>query len=87
MIPCQDASAGMNRLGRITREGPATPRKYLIEAAWRVVQLDAGAREHFERIARGQKQRRKIALVATAHWLLRCMLSMLQTGEAWRVAA
>ncbi|HAU38369.1 MAG TPA: IS110 family transposase [Phycisphaerales bacterium] len=87
LVPCQDASAGLNRLGRITREGPATPRKYLIEAAWRVVQLNAVARARFDRIAGGQRERRKIALVATAHWLLRCMLSMLQTGEAWRWAA
>jgi len=87
MVPCQDASAGLNRLGHITREGPATPRKYLIESAWRVVTLDAGARAHFERIAGGQRDRRKVALVATAHWLLRCMLSMLQSGEVWRSAA
>lgn len=87
LIPCQDSSAGLNRLGRITREGPATVRKYLIESAWRVVQLDPTARAHFERIRGGQRDRRKIALVATAHWLLRCMLSMLQTGEVWRGAA
>jgi transposase len=87
LVPCQDASAGVNRLGHITREGPATVRKYLTEAAWRVTALDPVARAFFDRIADGKKDRRKIALVATAHWLLRCMLSMLQTGECWRHAA
>lgn len=87
LVPCQDASAGVNRLGHITREGPATVRKYLTEAAWRVTALDPVARAFFDRIAGGKKDRRKIALVATAHWLLRCMLSMLQTGECWRHAA
>ena len=32
----------------------------------------------------GKKERAKIALVATAHHLLRVMLSMLKSGEAWR---
>ena len=31
--------------------------------------------------------RKKKALVATAHWLVRCMWAMLRTGEAWREAA
>ena len=33
---------------------------------------------------RGDNERKKIAVVATAHYLLRVMLSMLQTGEVWR---
>jgi transposase len=33
LVPCQDASAGVNRLGHITRQGPPTARKYLVEAA------------------------------------------------------
>ncbi len=37
LIPCQDASAGVNRLGHITKQGPATARKYLVEAAWQGV--------------------------------------------------
>jgi transposase len=32
LVPCQDASAGINRLGHLTRQGPATARKYLVEA-------------------------------------------------------
>jgi hypothetical protein len=38
----------------------------------------------YERVRRGDKERRKIALVATAHYLVRVMLSMLQNGEVWR---
>ena len=44
-------------------------------------------RARYERIMNGQPQRRKIALVATAHWLVRCMQTMLTTGEVWREAA
>lgn len=83
LVPCQDSSAGTNRLGHITREGPGTARKMLIEAVWQAIRLDEHLREHFDRITLGKPDRRKIALVATAHHLLRCMLAMLRTGETW----
>ena len=35
LVPCQDASAGRDRLGHITGNGPATVRLLLCEAAWR----------------------------------------------------
>ena len=87
LIPCQDASAGVNRLGHITRQGPGTARKYLVEAAWQGVYRSPKIRAYFERILRGKKERRKIALVATAHYLLRCMHAMLVRCEPWREAA
>ncbi len=87
LVPCQDASAGSSRLGHITREGPATARKLLVEAAWQVIRRCPRTKKRFERIAGGKRDRRKIALVAVAHHLLRCMVSMLKTGEVWREAA
>lgn len=84
LVPCQDASASTNRLGHITREGPGTARKLLIEACWQVIRLNPSAKVFFDRVAGAKPDRRKIALVATAHWLLRCMLTMLRTGEVWR---
>jgi len=87
LVPCQDASAGSNRLGHITKQGPRTARKYLVEAAWQATRRNAKARAFYDRILAGRKDRRKIALVATAHWLLRRMFAMLHTGEAWRETA
>jgi transposase len=87
LIPCQDASAGVNRLGHITKQGPGTARKYLVEAAWQGVYRSAKIRAYFERILRGKKERRKIALVATAHYLLRCMHAMLIRSEPWHEVA
>lgn len=84
LVPRQDASAGMNRLGHITREGPATVRGLLTEAAWQASRRSPRVHEFFERVRRGDRGRRKIALVATAHYLLRVMLTMLQSGEVWR---
>ena len=87
LVPSQDASAGVNRLGHITRQGPPTARKYLVEAAWQAIRRSPTVRAFYERIRRGRKDRRKTALVATAHYLLRCMYAMLSTGETWREAA
>lgn len=84
LVPTQDQSADTNRLGRITREGPATVRKLLTEAAWQGVQRSPEIRAYFERIQHGDAGRRKIALIATAHWLARVMLAMLKSGEAAR---
>jgi transposase len=84
LIPKQDASGRSNRLGHITREGPSLVRCLLVEAAWQGIRRCPRIREVYERILRGDKERKKIALVATAHHLLRAMLAMLQTGEVWR---
>ena len=84
LVPCQDQSAGTNRLGHITRQGPATVRKLLVEAAWQGVRRSPRVKARFEQIKRNDPQRRKIALIATAHWLVKVMHSMLCTGEDWR---
>jgi len=93
LVPCQDASAGTNRLGHITKNGPrggeaftATARKMLIEAAWQAKRLSPTLRACFERICAGKKERRKIALVALAHKLVRVVSGMLRSGESWREA-
>ena len=87
LVPCQDASAGADRLGHITRDGPPAVRKLLCEAAWQGVRRSPALRAWFERVTRGDPDRRKVALVATAHRLARAMAAMLRTGEAWREPA
>jgi len=69
LIPRQDASSDTNRLGHITKEGPGTVRQMLAEASWQAIRRSPTVRAFFERIAQGRKDRRKIALVATAHYL------------------
>jgi transposase len=87
LVPSQDQSGSCNRLGHITREGPATVRRLLAEAAWQGVRRSPTIRGYFQRIQQGAKDRRKIALVATAHYLARVMLAMLRRGEAWKETA
>jgi len=84
LVPSQDASGGMNRLGRITKEGPRTLRGLLTEAAWQAKRRSPTIRALFERIRRDEPDRTKRALVAVAHHLSRVMLGMLESGEVWR---
>lgn len=84
LVPRQDASAGVNRMGRITKEGPGTVRKVLTEAAWQGVRRSPTIRAYYDRMKHERDDRNKKALIATAHYLARVMLAMLQTGEVWR---
>jgi transposase len=86
MVPCEDTSV-KSRFGHITKDGPATVRKLVVEAAWQAIRRDASVRAYYERVRRDDANRKKIALVATAHHLLRAMHAMLRTGEVWRTAA
>jgi transposase len=87
LVPCQDASADRNRLGHITKDGPAPVRWLIAEAAWQGRRRSPRIRAYFDRVMRGDPQRKKIALVATAHHLTRVMAAMLRSGEVWREAA
>ena len=84
LVPRQDASATVNHLGHITKQGPGQVRRLLTEAAWQGVRRSPRLRSYFERISQGNRERRKIALVATAHYLVRVMVAMLRSGEGWR---
>ena len=84
LVPSQDASSTVNRLGHITKQGPSLVRRLLTEAAWQGIRRSPRLRALFERIGQGNRERRKIALVATAHHLIRVMVAMLRSGEAWR---
>jgi transposase len=84
LVPCQDSSAGKDRLGHITREGPATVRRLLAEASWQAIRRSPTVKAYFVRTGGETPGRRNIALVATAHYLLRVMHAMLRGGECWR---
>ena len=87
LIPSQSQSGGSDHKGRITRQGPSVVRWLLTEAAWQGIRHSARINEFYRRVARGDRNRRKVAAVATAHYLARVMLAMLKTGEPWRFAA
>jgi transposase len=83
LVPCQDQSGDRNRLGHITREGAPVVRQLVAEAAWQAQRRSPRVRAYFERVQRGDPQRKKIALVATAHYLVRVMWALLKRGTTW----
>ena len=84
LVPSQDQSGPTNRLGHITKEGSATVRHLLVESGWQAASRSPTVAAYLARIQRGDKDRRKIAIVATAHYLVRVMWAMLREGTMWR---
>jgi transposase len=84
LVPRQDQSGDKNRLGHITREGAPVVRQLVAEAAWQARRRSPTIRAYFDRAQRDDPQRKKIALVATAHYLIRVMYSLLKHGTLWR---
>ena len=84
LVPRQFQSGTMDRKGRITKRGPSTLRKLLVECAWMVRRYNPWGAEIVERISRGQKGRIKSAVVALARKLLVCCWAMLKKNEPWR---
>lgn len=89
LVPRQFQSGETDRRGRITRRGPALLRKVLVEAAWMMLRYDAWAARTLEHLSKGQKTRRKQALVALARKLLVRCWAMLRHDTPWdeRLAA
>jgi transposase len=85
LAPKVRESAGKSKELTITKEGSPLLRWALVEAAWRLV----GKTRHWGTIYERLKHRRgaKKAIVAVARRLLCMLVSMLQRGERYRLAA
>jgi transposase len=79
-------SAGKRKNLSISKEGSRTLRWGLIQAAWRLVGKTQRWRAVYDKL-RGNTGSKKKAIVGVARRLLGVMFSMLQRGEAYRMAA
>jgi transposase len=84
LVPCQDSSAGKERLGHITKQGPARMRQLLVESAWIGIRQSPSLRRRFEQICGDDPGRRKIAIVALARHLSQAMAAMLRDNKPWQ---
>jgi transposase len=84
LVPRQMESGTMSRTGRITGRGHKLLRGLLVEVAWLMQRYNSQLKQVFERVCRGSKTRRKIAVVATARNLLVICWAMLRDGTTWR---
>jgi transposase len=87
LVPREDSTGEHRRLGHITREGPGSVRKLLVECVWRGKRDSPRVNAVYQRLLQGDPGRRKRAVVATAHWLCRVMLALLKSGQAYVEAA
>ena len=83
-VPRQYQSTGTDHRGRITKRGPKTLRKLLVECAWVMLRYNAWARAIYQRLTHGGKTRKKQAIVALARKLLVRCWAMLRDGTVWR---
>jgi transposase len=81
--PRQYQSSELDRRGRISKRGPATLRKLLVECAWCLLRYNAWARTLYQRLTHGGKARKKQAIVAVARKLLVRCWAMLRDGTVW----
>jgi len=84
LVPKQYESGTMQRSGRITGQGNKLLRALLVEVGWLMRRYNGYLRDVFDRVCRGSKTRRKIAVVAVARRLLICCWAMLRDGTRWR---
>jgi transposase len=84
LVPKQYQSGQMNRLGRITGQGPGLLRRVLVQSAWGLARREGTrGKEVFERLCHGQRTRRKQAAVALARKILIWCWAILRDGGTW----
>ena len=83
LTPRQFQSGSMDRQGRISSQGHKNLRKLLVEVSWLGLRHNPRMRGIYERVRRGSKVRKKIAIVAVARRLLIWCWAMLRDGQPW----
>jgi transposase len=87
LVPKQLTSGQTMRLGHITGRGPALLRSLLVESAWMVWRLNDWAKAFVDKVSRGGRGRRKLAIVALAKKLLILLWGMLKSNRPFRAPA
>lgn len=84
LVPKQYESGMMSRQGRITCRGNTLLRAVLVEVGWMMRRYNGWFEDIFNRVCRGAKTRKKIAVVAVARRILICCWAMLRDRTDWR---
>lgn len=84
MVPVQYQSGNSDRRGRITKRGSRLLRKAMVECGWLMIRYNPWAADTVERISKGQKTRRKQAVVAMSRRMLVRCWAMLRDEVDWQ---
>lgn len=87
MTPRRWQSGQTDRSGGVTKRGSRLLRAALVECAWVMLRYNPWAKELFDRLCQGQKNRKKKAIVAVARKLLVRLWAMLRDNQPWQSAA
>lgn len=80
-------SGQMLREGKISKMGDTHLRTLLVEAAWSAIRKDGPMKALFDRVCRGMKNRRKVAIVAVARHLGIIAWAMMRDQTTWQPTA
>lgn len=83
LVPRQIESGTMKRSGRITGRGHKLLRALLVEVGWLMRRYNPALCALFDRICRGSRTRRKIAVIAVARKLLITCWAMMRDKRPW----
>lgn len=83
LVPRVFQSGTMDRKGRITGAGNRHLRSILVEVSWLGLRTNPWMKQVFDRVCRGCKTRRKIAIVATARRVLIWAWAMMRDEKNW----
>lgn len=81
LTPKLDESGSTRRVGHITKQGPSVVRWLLVECSWMVVRKSPSMRAFCQRVMGGQKERRKVAIIAVARKLAEIIRVLLLTNQ------
>ena len=81
LTPKLDESGSTRRVGHITKHGPSVVRWLLVECSWMVVRKSPSMQAFCQRVMGGQKERKKVAIVAVARKLTEIIRMMLLTNQ------
>jgi transposase len=84
LTPKQFESGTMSRQGGISGRGNKLLRALLVQVSWLARRYNTVIRAIFDDVCRGNKARRKIAVIATARRVLVICWAMLRDGTVWR---
>jgi transposase len=84
LTPRQWQSGQMDRSGHISKQGHRQLRRMLVEVSWLALRYNEPLRRVYERICRGSRVRRKVAIVAVARKVLIWAWALLRDGSRWR---
>jgi transposase len=87
LTPRQYQSGGSDRSGRISGQGNRLVRGLLVEVAWLGLRHNPWMRAIYERVCRGSRSRKKIAIVAVARRLAVLCWVLLRDHARWREAS